>query len=97
MTDAHNSSFITLDEWLVLSLDEKLDQKAMAYQGVSYTQLSIALRYGGATVNNKHYTYFPETDELIREDVLNAVAKLRKQKAALERLSADAQQLGLDY
>lgn len=97
MTNAHNNSFITLDEWLVLSLDEKLDQKAMAYQGVSYTQLSIAWRYGGAIVNNRHYTYFPETDELIREDVLQAVKKLRKQKAALEQMAADAQQLGLGY
>jgi DNA integrity scanning protein DisA with diadenylate cyclase activity len=95
--DAHTNSFITLDEWLTLGLDEKLDQKAMAYQGVSHTQLSIARHCGGITVNDQHYTYFPATDELIRDDVLQAVTTLRKQKAALERVAADAQQLGLGY
>lgn len=97
MTNAHNNSYIALDEWMILGLDEKLDQKAMAYRHVSQTQLIIARHHGGITTNNRHYTYFPETDELIRDDVLAAVTKLRKQKQALERMADDAQQLGLGY
>ena len=37
---------------------------------VSQTQLSIARHYGGIKYNGHHYTYFPESDELIRNDVL---------------------------
>ena len=38
--------------------------------GVSYTQLSIARHYGGIRYNGEIYTYFAESDELIRDDVL---------------------------
>lgn len=37
---------------------------------VSVTQLSIARFYGGIKYNGEHYIYLPETDELIRKDVL---------------------------
>jgi len=46
---------------------------------VSMTQLSIARHYGGIKYNGESYTYAPDTDELIRDDVLKW---RRKQKRA---------------
>jgi hypothetical protein len=51
---------------------------------VTQTQFSIARYYGGIKFNGEHYTYFPDTDELVRDDVLKAVAKLRKPKKKLK-------------
>jgi hypothetical protein len=49
--------------------------------GVMHTQFSIARHYGGINWSGHHFTYFPEGDQLWRDDVLQAVAKLRKLKA----------------
>lgn len=48
--------------------------------GVSRSQFSIARRYGGTTYNREAYTYIPPTDELIRDDVLRFVTRLRRSK-----------------
>ena len=94
--NAPENSHITPDEWAALKLDDKLHQRsAWLYQAVSQTQLSIARHYGGAQVNGEHYVYCPPTDELIRGDVLKALGKLRKSRDALDKLAADAQQMGL--
>lgn len=37
---------------------------------VSMTQLSIARHYGGIKYQGDDYTYFHESDELVRDDVL---------------------------
>jgi len=37
---------------------------------VRMTQFSIARFYGGAKYNGDSFTYLPDTDELIRDDVL---------------------------
>ena len=58
-------------------------------RGVRDTQLSIARHYGGIKFNDHHYTYFPDGDELIRDDVLKWVTKARK-AADKARKSADA-------
>lgn len=49
--------------------------------GVSQTQLSIARFYGACKFQGREYTYFPATDELIRDDVLKFVTKMRKDAA----------------
>lgn len=49
--------------------------------GVMHTQFSIARHHGGINWSGHHFTYFPEVDQLWRDDVLQAVAKLRKLKA----------------
>jgi hypothetical protein len=49
-------------------------------QDVSHGYFSIARYYGGCTLNGASYTYMPDTDELVREDVLKFIAKLRKTK-----------------
>jgi hypothetical protein len=48
---------------------------------VSMTQLSVARHYGGINFNGQTYTYFPDTDELVRDDVL-AWSKGKKAKPA---------------
>lgn len=45
---------------------------------VIQTQLSIARFYGGCSYNGDGYTYMHEHDQLIRNDVLKHIAKLRK-------------------
>lgn len=52
-------------------------------QGVSQTQFSVARHYGSCRFNDHLYIYFQPTDELIRDDVLKFVAKLRKKKPEL--------------
>ena len=49
-----------------------------AIQGVMNTQLSIARHYGGIIYQGVSYTYFPDGDELIRDDVLQWITKRRK-------------------
>lgn len=49
----------------------------IGWRDVSYTQLSIARYYGGTNVNGVHYTYIPESDELVRDDVLKMIMKRR--------------------
>lgn len=74
------NSFFTIDEWAAV-FDKWPGNLALAYNNVSQTQLSIARYYGGIKINGNHYTYMP-TDELIRDDVLKFVTKLRKAKKA---------------
>jgi hypothetical protein len=47
---------------------------------VSMTQLSIARYYGMINFNGYRYIYYPDTDELIREDVMKWKAKQLKAK-----------------
>lgn len=42
---------------------------------ISHTQLSVARHYGGCNFNGKYYVYEPDTDSLVREDVLKAERK----------------------
>ena len=44
-------------------------------RNVSRSQFSIARHYGGIKLNGASYVYDPETDTLIREDVLKAARK----------------------
>ena len=46
--------------------------------GVSRSQLSIALFYGGCKFRGRNYIYIPTTDELLRDDVVKWLAKHRK-------------------
>lgn len=47
---------------------------------VSQGFFSIARHYGGMTYQGCAYTYFPEHDECVRDDVLKMVKKMRKKK-----------------
>ena len=74
-------SYLTDDERLRLSFEPWPDGAALGYADVSRTQLSIARHYGGIPVQGRHYVYFPESDELWRDDVLALVHKWRKDAA----------------
>ncbi len=54
-------------------------------RGVSETQLSVARFFGVIRFCGRHYTYFPDTDELVRDDVLrwDAERQLKAQDLAI--------------
>lgn len=49
-------------------------------RNVMMTQLSVSRHYGGCKFNGSSYSYVSEFDELVRDDVVKFVAKLRKPK-----------------
>ena len=53
-------------------------------RGISDSQFSPARYYGGMNFQGVSYTYMPNTDEMIRDDVLKFVSKNRRaaEKAA---------------
>jgi len=56
-------------------------------RGVMNTPLSIARFSAGITFNNHHFTYFPNGDELIRDDVLQRVTKARQAAEKARKLA----------
>lgn len=50
-------------------------------KGVSESQFSPARHYGGMKFNGSSYIYCPNTDEMVRDDVLKAVMKERRRVA----------------
>ena len=52
-------------------------------RNVSQTQFSIARYSGGCTLNGDRYVYLPQTDELIRADVLKWKKKAQKNASVL--------------
>ncbi len=46
----------------------------------SMSQFSVARHFGACTFNGHSYTYMATSDELIRDDVLRFVTKMRKGK-----------------
>lgn len=80
-------SYFTKAEYddLLASDIDKAAPLAMAH--VSRTQFSVARYSGGVGYKGRTYFYNPVTDELIRDDVLKAVEKMRraaKKEAAKE-------------
>ena len=57
---------------------------------VSRSQFSIARHYGGIKYNGDEYVYFPETDELIRDDVLRWQKKQNRKQPVLESEKQEA-------
>jgi len=76
------SSFVTQDEIDAMNASELARETPFLIRGVSQSHFSIARFYGGADFNGSHYTYLSDTDELIRDDVLKFVKKLRTPKKA---------------
>lgn len=82
-------SYFTPDEKLRLSFEPfKPGDPPIGYMNVSRTQLSIARHYGGCTVQGRHYVYFPEHDELWRDDILALVHGWRRTDAMAKELPA---------
>ena len=78
----------TPDERLTLELAFGLDA-VLAYTQISRTQLSLG-RLGGCHVNGHHFTYLPETDELLRTDALVMLRRLRAAKVKAARAASRA-------
>lgn len=79
------TSFITDSEFEALQTSNLPRETPFAIQGVMNTQLSIARFYGGIRYKGDSYTYMPDGDELIRDDVLKFVTKLRKKNRKTEQ------------
>lgn len=60
--------------------------------GVTASQLSIARHYGGCRAFGRHYIYVPTTDELIRDDVVKLLAKIRKSAVKARKEEAISRQ-----
>ncbi len=72
------NSYLTEAEIDALQSSKLSRSTPFLIQGVSNSYLSVARHYGTANYNGSRYTYLPETDELIRNDVLKWVRKFRK-------------------
>jgi hypothetical protein len=72
-----NSYISGAEEYAMRHLDRSTP---FIFSGVSNTQLSIARHYGVINFQGQTYTYFPATDELIRDNVLKFVTKMREKK-----------------
>jgi hypothetical protein len=67
------------EEEIVAMQATKLDRETpFVIRGVSRSQLSIARFCGGCKFQGRTYTYIPTTDELLRDDVVEWLAKHRK-------------------
>jgi len=71
-------SYMTEDEIVMLDLSDLNRDTPFMITNVSYTQLSIAKFYGAINYNGVIFEYMPETDELVRHDVVKWLAKFRK-------------------
>ena len=87
------ASFLTEDEMESLQTSNLPRKTPFAIQGVMNTQLSIARFYGGIRYNGDGYTYMPDGDELIRDDVLIFITKLRKKKRKTEKAEFTSKQM----
>ena len=77
------TSYLTADE---VNAVQKLHQRApYALCNVSHSIFSLALHYGGCTVDGCHYTYMPGHDECVRDDVLKLVTKRRAKQRKAEQ------------
>lgn len=77
-TDDVDKSFLTDAE--VQEIQSLRRKTPYMIRGVSTSMFSIARFYGAVVFNGEGYTYNPDTDELVRDDVLKAVMKRRNAK-----------------
>lgn len=78
--------------WATLSEPERAyvlatvppDQVFM-HRNVSQSLLSIARHYGGTRIDGVHFVYLPTHDELVRADLIAAIARVRRVEAAALR------------
>jgi len=82
------NSFLTEEEFNALA-NCGLDRLSpYLITSVRNTQMSIARHYGGIEFRGKYYIYLPDTDELIRDDVLGWLNKNRRKQ---RKLSAEVE------
>lgn len=70
------SSEIMTDDFLKLLQQCPLHRRSpFLIRSVSTSYFSVARHYGGAKIQGCDYTYLPETDEIVRDDVLQWIQK----------------------
>jgi hypothetical protein len=79
-----NSYFTELEyaDLLISDIDKTIP---LAIAHVSKTQFSVARYSGGCIYQRKRYIYNYQTDELIRDDVMKAVGKMRRAAKKAEK------------
>lgn len=85
-------SYFTPAEKLRLSFELADLSETIGHANVSQSQLSIARFAGGCTIGGRHFVYFPQHDELWRDDVLALVHGWRRTDAMARELPAMPEQ-----
>jgi cytochrome c553 len=67
----------------------------LLYRHVSHGQLSVARYSGGARINGCIYVYNAVADELLREDALKELAKIRRDAKKEAGKQVEQKQIGL--
>lgn len=81
-------SYFTQAEKARLQAECSNKDDMLGYQNVSQSQLSLARFSGAITINGHTYIYFPQHDELWRDDVLALVHGWRRTDALARELPA---------
>lgn len=75
------SRYLTDEDITALQTSDLHTNSPFAIAGVSHGIFSVARYYGGCKIQGASYTYFAESDELVRDDVLKWIRRFRKAKA----------------
>lgn len=89
-------SHITDDELTALQLSGLPQDTPFVIAHVSEGMFSVARYSGGCTYHGKPYLYAPETDELIRSDVVKWLAKYRMVTQAVASMPQPCALPGID-
>ena len=73
---AEVTSYLTADEVQAVQVLHRRAPYSITH--VSHGFFSVARISGGMSYQGCHYTYIPEHDECVRDDVLKMVSKMRK-------------------
>lgn len=79
---SESTSYLTAEE--VQAVQHLHKRTPYVIASVTRSYYSVARHYGSTTLNGCHYTYIKEHDELVRDDVLAIVKRMRRaaEKAA---------------
>ena len=78
-----HTRYLTADEELAAAASLHTREPFCLYN-ITDGPLSLALYHGGMKFNGCSYTYIPEHDECVRDDVLRLALKMRKKRASKE-------------
>ena len=73
------------------AIREKFGPEELAIANVSMSFFSVARYYGGAKINGHSFTYCPDDDLLVRDDVVKFLTKKKRKKAELPATEGEGQ------
>lgn len=80
--------YLTPEELCAIQNTELSRDTPFLIQAVTGSYFSVARMFGRATVQGWGYKYFPETDELVRHDVVKWAERRRRFSAKLQQAEA---------